>query len=116
MCMIQLSDERSIGGRAPFLIGGQIGLLLLLLPCAVTPSIQPMFADFACCLPLVTEVVMNPLYPLVGGLVVLGMLVHAYTRRSRVARPGVLAWAALLLGASLLLLYVFGVYAPMRPL
>lgn len=114
--MDQLQDQRGIGGRAPFLIGAQLGLILLALPCAITPSFQSMFEPFDCCLPLVTEIVMNPSYPLVGGFVVLGMLVQAFARRDRLARPALLAWSAVLLGVFLLLLYVFGLYAPMRPL
>ncbi len=114
--MSELSDQRSIGGRTPFLVGAQLGLILLALPCAVTPSFEGMFEDMSCCLPQITEVVMSPIYPLVGGFVVLGMLVQAYTRRGRLARPGLLAWSAVLLGVFLLLLYIFGLYAPLRPL
>jgi hypothetical protein len=44
------------------------------------------------------------------------MLVHAFTRRGRMARPGLLAWSAVLLGIFLVLLYIFGLYAPLRPL
>jgi hypothetical protein len=109
-------DDRSIGSRTPFLIGAQLGLLLLLTPCAVTPSFEGMFGDFSCCLPLVTDLVMSPSYGIVGGFVVLGMLVHAFTRRGRMARPGLLAWSAVLLGIFLVLLYIFGLYAPLRPL
>jgi len=114
--MGQLFDSHAIGGRAPFLIGAQLGLILLVLPCAVTPSFTSMFQDVSCCLPLVTELVMNPLYGLLGGFVVLGMLVWAYTHRQQLSRPGLLAWSAVLLGVMLVLLYVFGLVAPIRPL
>jgi len=82
--MVQLFDSHATGGRAPFLIGAQLGLILLALPCAVTPSFTSMFQDVSCCLPMVTELVMNPLYGL--------------------------------LGVMLVLLYVFGLVAPIRPL
>ncbi len=114
--MVQLPDHRPIGGRTPFLIGAQVGLILVALPCAVTPSFESMYEDFTCCLPLITELVMSPIYGLVGGFVVLGVLVHAYTRRDRLARPGLLAWAAVLVGLCLLLAYIFGLYAPLAPL
>jgi hypothetical protein len=114
--MSLLDDQRSTGGRTPFLIGAQLGLLLLVTPCAITPSFEGMFSDLSCCLPLVTELVMNPSYGVVGGLLVLGMLARAFTQRERLARPGLLAWSAVLLGAFLVVLYVFGLYAPMRPL
>jgi type II secretory pathway component PulF len=112
----QLPDERSIGGRTPYLFGGQLGLILLALPCAVSPSFEGMYEPFDCCLPRVTELVMSPLYGLLGGFTVLGMLVHAFARRDRLSRPALLAWSAVLLGGCLLLLYLFGLYAPLAPL
>lgn len=114
--MSQLPDERSIGSRTPFLVGAQLGLLLLATPCAITPSFEGMYEPMDCCLPLVTELVMNPSYGIVGGLVVLGILVQSFTRRGRLARPALLAWSAVLLGALLVVLYVFGLYAPLAPL
>ena len=117
--MSQLSDERSTGARTPFLIGVQIGLILLVLPCAVTPTFEDMFGEFAempGVLPLVTEIAMSPVYPLVGGFLVLGMLIHAWLKRDRLSRPALLAWSAVMIGACWVLLYVFGLFAPIRPL
>jgi len=114
--MQPLSSQHSVGSRAPFLIGAQAGLILLALPCAVSPSFESMFEPYDRCLPIVTELVLNPIYPLFGGFTVLGMLVHAFVKRGSLSRPGLLAWAAVLLSVCLLLLYVFGIIAPMRPL
>ena len=114
--MGHLSDQRMTGGRTPFLIGAQLGLILLALPCAVTPSFENMYSDYRAVLPLVTWLVLSPFYPLVGGFLVLGMLVHAWLGRTRLSRPGLLAWSAVLIGASWVSLYLFGLYAPMRPL
>jgi type II secretory pathway component PulF len=116
MTMGQLRDERSTGSRTPFLLGAQAGLILLALPCVVNPSFEGMYGDFADVLPPVTDLVMSPFYGLGGGLLVLGMLARAFLHRDRVARPELLAWSAVLLGLCLLLLYVFGLIAPMRPL
>lgn len=114
--MDQLPREHAIGGRTPYLVGGQLGLILLLLPVAVTPTFEAMFQDFGDVLPGVTDLVMCPLYPLLGGLAVLGMLLRAFLHRDRLASPALLAWSAVLVGLCLLLLYVFGLFAPMRPL
>ncbi len=114
--MVQLFDSYAIGGRTPFLIGAQLAVILLALPCAVTPSFTSMFQDVSCCLPVITELVMNPLYCLLGGFAVSGLLVVAYTRRERLARPGLLAWGAVMLGIAMVLLYVFGLIAPIRPM
>ncbi len=114
--MSGLHDERGTGTRTPFLIGAQAALILLALPCAVSPSFRTMYEDFWDVLPLVSVVVLNPLYAIVTAFMVLGMLMSAHFQRDRLARPALLAWCAVLLGACSLLLYVFGLLAPMRPL
>ncbi len=114
--MSLLTQPSSLGGMLPYLVGSQLGLLLLATPVVVTPSFDTMFEDVSCCLPLVTELVMSPLYGVLGGLLVCGMLPQAFVKRDRLARPALLAWSAVLLGVVLVLLYVFGLLAPMRPL
>jgi hypothetical protein len=113
--------QHGIGNRTPFLLAAQLGLLLLALPCAVTPTFEGMFSGFdPGVLPGVTRIAMSPSYAIVGGLTVLGMLVAAFLgRTSRLGPPrraDLLAWSAVCVGAFLVVMYLFALWAPMRPL
>jgi hypothetical protein len=114
--MSLLTPSSSLGGKLPYLVGLQLGLLLLVTPVVITPPFQSAYADLDCCLPLVTDMVMSPLYGPLGGLLICGMLARAFLQRARLSRPELLAWSAVLLGIVLVLLYIFGIFAPLSPL
>ncbi len=104
------------GDRTPYLLGAQLGLILLLLPLAVTPSLARIFEPFAAVLPLVTRLALSWIFPISGSAVVISLLLYSWLARDQLRRHLLLAWGAVLVGFCFLLLYGFGALAPMMPL
>ena len=91
-------------------------LALFLAPWTTTLNFKAMFADFTgnctACLPLLTRLVMHPVYPLTCGLAVLGLGLWGLLGRGRVMQRRLLLVAAFFFGLVVLAVYVAGLWAP----
>ena len=91
-----------------------IALILMILPLMVTPAFVAMFADFGgSSLPMCTQVVIRPWYPIIGMLASSAILVLAFLPgQAGLLRRRLMIAVAFLLGCLWIGVYLIGVYTP----